>query len=303
MTGDGHADLVVTADDCDTTVGQTHWDVYGWSPSGFAARPASFGVPAPRCQVSFDAIAAGTTLSYSLMDMTGDGHADLVVTADDCDTTVGQTHWDVYAWSASGFAAAPTSLSVPAPRCQVSFDAAAAATTLSYTTMDMTGDGHADLVVTADHCDTTVGQTHWDVYAWSPSGFAPGPMSFGVPAPRCQVTFDAVAGATTLSYSTFDVGGDRRPDLVVTADHCDTTVGQTHWDVYVWSPSGFAAAPKSFAVPAPRCQVTFDAVSVASSITYSTMDLMSGCEAGLVVVADHCDTTVGQTHWDVYGQQ
>jgi hypothetical protein len=303
LTGDGHADLVVVADDCDTTVGQTHWDVYAWSPSGFAAAPASFGVPAPRCLAHFDQTAGATSITYATMDLTGDAHPDLVVTADDCDTTVGQTHWDVYGWSASGFSAAPKTFGVPAPRCQISFAEVSASTSVRYSTWDLTGDGHPDLVVTADDCDTTVGQTHWDVYGWSASGFSAAPKTFGVPAPRCQVSFDEVGAAASISYFAMALSGDGHPDLVVTADDCDATVGQTHWDVYAWSPSGFATAPTSFAVPAPRCRASFDAPASVSAISYTTMDLTNGCQPSLVVYADDCDATVGQTHWDTYGQQ
>jgi hypothetical protein len=300
LTGDGHADIVVTADHCDTTVGQSHWDVYPGSPSAFAAAPSPFAVPAPRCQVNFDALAAASSITYSMLDLTGDGHPDLVVTADDCDSTLGQSHWDVYAWGSSGFAAAPTAFSLPAPRCQVKFDALAAASTLTYSTTDITGDGHPDIVVTADGCDTTVGQSHWDVYAWGAGGFSAAPSPFTVPAPRCQVHFDAFGAASTLVYSTVDITADGHPDIVVTADHCDSTVGQTHWDVYSWSTGGFSAAPSPFSVPAPRCQTDFNALAAASSVTYSTVDLTGSKRPDLVVYADPCDKTVGQSHWDVY---
>jgi hypothetical protein len=236
------------------------------------------------------------------MDLTGDGHPDLVVFQDSCDKTVGQTHWDVYPWSSSGFAPAPTAFSIPAPRCQTSFNEAAQDGAVTYATMDITGDGRADLVVFQDSCDTTVGQTHWDAYAWSPSGFAPAPTSFAVPAPRCQTSFNAAAQDGAVSYSAFDVTGDGHPDLVVVQDSCDTAVGQTHWDVYPWSSSGFAPAPATFGLPAPRCQTKFDAVAQQGAVSYAAMRLADSCSTNLVVFQDSCDTTVGATHWEVYEQ-
>jgi len=303
LTGDGHPDLVAFSDQCDASVGQTHWDLYAWSASGFAAAPVPFAVPAPRCQVDFDKASHDDSISYAMMDLTGDGTSDLVVFGDHCDATVGQTHWDVYAGSASGFAAAPVPFAIPAPRCQIDFDEAAQDAAMSYSTMDLTADGHPDLVVFSDQCDASVGQTHWDLYPWSAAGFAAAPVPFTVPAPRCQISFDEASQDATIAYAAMDLTGDGNPELVVFGDRCDTSTGQTHWDVYPWSTSGFAAAPTPFALPAPRCQIDFDEAAQDAAISYSTMALTAACGVDLVVFGDQCDATVGQTHWDVYGAQ
>ena len=135
------------------------------------------------------------------------------------------------------------------------------------------------------------------------SGFAAAPSSFRVPAPRCQVSFSAAAAKAQISYATMDLTADGHPGLVVFQDQCDTSVGQTHWDVYPWTSSGFAAAPSSFGVPAPRCQVSFNAAAANAQISYATMTLTNSCTSSIVVFQDHCDSSVGQTHWDVYDQQ
>jgi hypothetical protein len=300
LTGDGHPDLVVYDDTCDATVGQTHWDVYAGGASGFAATPAPFAVPAPRCQDAFDALAGDDAVGYALLDLTGDGRSDLVVYQDSCDATVGQTHWDVYASAASGFAATPTPFDVPAARCKDAFDAPSGDDSVEYTTMDLTGDGHLDLVVTQDTCDATVGQTHWDVYAGAASGFASTPAPFTVPAPRCKDAFDGPAGNDAVDYAMMDLTGDGHLGLVVTEDTCDATVGQTHWDVYAWSASGFAATPSPFTVPAPRCKDAFDAPAGNDAVDYTMRSVTGACTPDLVVTQDSCDATVGQTHWDVY---
>jgi hypothetical protein len=300
LTGGGNPDLVVYQDQCDATVGQTHWDVYAWGPTGFAQAPSPFTIPAARCQTSFNEPSQDGAVSYGTMDLTTEGNPDLVVYQDQCDSTVGQTHWDVYAWGASGFAATPTPFTVPAARCQTSFNEPAQDGTVAYGTMDLTGDGNPDLVVYQDQCDATVGQTHWDVYAWTPSGFAATPTPFTIPASRCQTSFNEPAQDGSVGYGTMDLAGDGHPDLVVFHDQCDTAVGQTHWDVYTWSASGFAATPSPFTVPAGRCQTTFDEPSNGGAVSYSTMDLTGDGHLDLLVVKDSCDTTVGQTHWDVY---
>ena len=309
LTGDQGADLVVFHDACDATVGATHWDVYARGASGFAAAPSALAVPASRCAASFDAemdANASDPLTYSLLDVSGDGNPDLVVHRDKCDASVGATHWDVYPWSAAGFAAAPASFAIPAARCRTPFAAAGDMTTaapLRYTLLDLTGDGHADLVVLHDDCDATVGATHWDVYPWSPSGFADAPVPFSLPAARCHQPFDTIAadlGGNAVSFAVLDLTGDARADLVVVRDQCDATVGATHWDVYPWSPSGFAAAPSPFAVPAARCNGPFDALAGAAPIGFALVGLTGGGPPSLVVHRDSCDATVGATHWDVY---
>ena len=165
------------SDACDSTVGQTHWDVYAPSSSGFAAQPASFAVPPPRCQTRFNASASTTgNVDYALLDLTGDGTPELVVLSDSCDATVGSSHWDVYASNSTGLAAQPTPFAIPAARCQTHFDASASATAnAAYALLDLTGDRRPDLVVFSDTCDATVGNSHWDVYAaGSKTGTFPG---------------------------------------------------------------------------------------------------------------------------------
>lgn len=299
LTNDGDADIVVFQDQCDATVGQSHWDVYAAGDSGFAAAPSPYALPAPRCNTSFDAAEGTGAVSFSLLDMNDDARPDLVVTADQCDATVGQTHWDVYLGSASGFAAAPISYSIPAPRCQRNFDALGGYGAVGYQVLDLDGDGRSELVVYHDDCDSTVGATHWDVYRAGNAGFAAAPTSFSLPAARCQVAFDQLSAADAVTFQLLDLDGDGRLDLVVTQDMCDDTVGATHWDRYAGSPTGFAAAPTSFSVPAARCQQSFDAAASSGSLVYSLQP--RACAApSLIVTQDMCDTDVGVSRWDIY---
>jgi hypothetical protein len=116
---------------------------------------------------------------YTVVDLTGDGKADLVVESDCADSTVGATKWLVFPNTGSGFAQTAMSFSLPpgyssntrtgafggpeGPLCSgtdVPF----------YTVVDLTGDGKADLVVESDCADSTVGATKWLVF---PNGCGP----------------------------------------------------------------------------------------------------------------------------------
>lgn len=302
LASDNRPDLVVFHDACDTAVGASHWDVYPSSKSGFAAKPASFAIPAARCNDPFTEAASSTgSVLYQMLRLVSPARPDLVVTKDACDTSVGQSHWDAYPWSSSGFAAKPSAFSVPAARCNEPFDSTASSYGgTSYSTFALVSK-QPDLVVTRDDCDTSVGSTHWDVYSWSASGFAAAPASFALPAPRCNTKFTAAAHSGAVDYSLMSLASKGHSDLVVTHDACDSSVGTTHWDVYPWSASGFAAAPQSFSLPAARCGVAFDATARdTSALSYAVVDLASSGEPDLVVFRDDCDSTVGTTHWDVY---
>jgi hypothetical protein len=300
LGGDGVPDLVVYRDDCDRTVGENHWDVYAGSSSGFAATPASFSLPTARCRTRFDSLAGTASVGFVTMDLTGDGILDFVVYRDDCDATVGATHWDVYPGSRSGFAASPRSFSIPAARCRTAFDALAATSAVGFATTDLTADGVPDLVVYRDDCEPQVGATRWDVYAGSSSGFAASPTPFSIPAARCKTAFNALVRSSATGFATMDLTADGVPDLVVYRDDCDTEIGATHWDVYAGSSSGFAATPASFAVPAARCRTSFDAPVKSSALAFTTTDLTGSGRPALVVARDDCDATVGKDHWDVY---
>lgn len=304
LTGSAHPDIVVFDDACDNEIGSSRWDVYAGFDGGVAAMPSSYTLPAPRCQTYFDSAgSAYGSLHYGLLDLTGDGRSDIVVFHDACDSTVGTSRWDVYPGGDSGFAATPLAYSIPAPRCQTSFDAAAGEYgSLHYGLLDLTDDGRADLVVFDDACDSEVGSLRWDVYPGGPNGFAPAPSSHGIPTPRCQTRFDAPSSLYgAVGYATLDLTGDGSPDLVVTRDDCDDAIGAQRWDVYAWQSGSFAPVPSAFAVPAPRCQSRFESTAEAyGNLAYAMVDLTCDGIGELVVTRDDCDGEVGTSRWDVY---
>jgi hypothetical protein len=109
-----------------------------------------------------------------------------------------------------------------------------------WSTVDFTGDGKPDLVLTHSCTDPSVGTTHWLVYPNVGSGFASTPTSFALPsesAPLFELSgYDNGDGACTLSnaqwWSTVDFTGDGKPDLVLTHSCTDPSVGVKEWQVF-----------------------------------------------------------------------
>ncbi|MDC0675992.1 hypothetical protein [Nannocystis radixulma] len=108
------------------------------------------------------------------MDVTGDGVIDLVLTEDCTDDGVGTSQWRVYPGGPSGFADAPVAWSLPTlagaagtlplGELSQSRNCTEADRFYQYTTMDATGDGVIDLVLTEDCTDDGVGTSQWRVY-------------------------------------------------------------------------------------------------------------------------------------------
>jgi hypothetical protein len=188
---------------------------------------------------------------------------------------------------------------LPTPRCNVLFDASAASGALAFALLDLAGDGRPDLVVTADSCDKTVGATHWDVYPGGPTGFG-ATMPLALPAARCNTPFDRLVRSGAVEYSLFSLQGRSKPDLVITSDACDASVGHTHWDLYALGPTGFAPNPAASAVPPARCNVAFDRAAAVGPVTFGLLDLSCDGRPDLVVTSDACDAEVGAKRWDVY---
>jgi hypothetical protein len=258
LFGNPGSDLVVFLDECEG-VGLTHWEVYRSLDDGFAAEPEAWSLPRPRHEETWAAPAANVRtqcdgvdadLGWTTSDLTGDGLPDLVVHTDTCENAgVGTSHWDVYVGEMGGFATTPTAWRLPTSRGSHVWDAlngesrascSDAEGDFTWATVDLTRDGVADLVVTADECDEdTLGQTHWDVYPGGPHGFADAALDWALPDLPHASRWDATSGSVAvcggsrpdLVWEVFDLGGDGVPELVLLGDTCGD-VGVTRWDVY-----------------------------------------------------------------------
>jgi hypothetical protein len=255
ITGDAKPDIVTVKTCSDSTIGTTVWGVYAGSATGVAQTAAHFALPTTPTFTpgAFARVGgpvsctSGSLPAFGLFDFNADGKLDIVVTSACSDPTVGETHWLFYANAGSGFAAAPTSIALPAlagaaipafPALGASGSCAEGMTQPAYTLVDGNGDGRLDLLVTRDCADVQTGAVYWQLFVAGASGFASSAQRLILPpalgaqesAPiglsanaSCSApvrpTFDAIVFPTTLA-------------AVVTADCNDATVGQSRWMLY-----------------------------------------------------------------------
>jgi hypothetical protein len=137
----------------------------------------------------------------------------------------------VYVGGASGFSSTSTSWSVPDAKF---YALASAASTGTWATVDVTGDGRVDLVETED---VQTGQAfggaaspHWNVYAGGASGFSSTASSWSVP----DVKLYALASErSTGTWATLDLDADGCVDLVDTEDpNTGNAYAGPVWHVY-----------------------------------------------------------------------
>jgi hypothetical protein len=324
MTGDGAVDFVVT-DSCDVAgVGTTLWHVYENTGTGFAADPIEWSLPqylneTDRYEQLADYWSCGEgQLRYQLLDMTGDGAVDFLVT-DACDATgVGASHWLVHENTGTGFADATLEWELPQvfPGDNEIYEQLADYWPCNggeyrYQLLDITGDGAVDFLIT-DACDATgVGASKWQVLENTGTGFAQ-PVDWFLPTPLGDAEiYEKTADywgcdGETYRFQTLDLTGDHAPDLVV-SDACDLGgAGTDRWDVYKNDGTGFADAPIAWSLP-----VALDGNDLYEQLTdywgcngetyrYSVLDL-TGDGAPDLTVTDLCDVNGnGTTQWSVF---
>ncbi len=287
INGDGKPDLVVTSKgdgsyaDCPGVGSNPQWNVYLNSGSGFSTTAKNWNLPSGgktdgSHDFGFNNISnpsdyENNSLGWSTMDINGDGKPDLVVTSKG-DGTYGigfgvgsSPHWNVYLNKGSGFSDTASAWDLPSGgktdgATNFGFDktfnyAEYENNSLGWSTVDIDGDGKADLVVTSKG-DGTYGYgfgigsgPHWDVYLNSGSGFASSATSWSLPSGgktngTDNFGFNALSDGTytdsnSLGWSTMDINGDGKSDLVITSKGDGTNgdgfgVGSSpHWNVYL----------------------------------------------------------------------
>jgi hypothetical protein len=319
MDGDRQPDLVVESACGDATIGLDAWDVYANGGAGFAATAKRFALPQPRLDP--------TCAKWELADVNGDLAPDLVVTSLCTDNSVGTTRWIVYVNGPAGFGApAPFALPVQPGAPMGAFASVGPGVAdctkdrPAYAFFDVDGDKKADLVITRACDNVQVGTTAWRVYLGSGAGVAASPISFPLPsAPSVPLgTYASATGGgpgcnahpAGPHYSVVDFDGDLKPDLVLTENCTDPSVGLARWSVYRNSGSGFAAVAATVPLPVlagASSLHAFDGLTatelchgVQQSPSYVTVDVDGDLRPELLVTRTCSEITTGVAEWLLY---
>lgn len=337
LDGDGKLDLVILTSCEDADVGDTRWLVHLGTGAGFADEATDWALPATYGK-------AGTTPFYGLAnsdncdasylrpestiaDLDGDGRVDLVLTAVCNESDVGDTRWVVHPNTGSGFAEEPTDWTLPASygargtapfyslansdNCDTSYLRPESALA------DLDGNGKTDLLVLLACDDDKVGDTEWWVHRNEGSGFAEEATAWELPAKygaRGTQPFYSLAGSDNCDAAyarpesaVTDLDGDGQPDLVITTDCDDDSVGDTSWTLHAGQDGGFESEGRSWSLPATygaRGTAPFYALAVSDNCDASylrpeayTMDVDGSGEVDLLLTAACEETDVGDTTW------
>ncbi len=165
----------------------------------------------------------------------------------------------------TGFASSATTWSTPnVGLSDGPFTTFSASGTRWWATMDLDGDHRPDLVQTGDPARSGgyvfgagTASPYWRVFRNSGSGFASAGTNWATPdIGLSDGPYVTTAAAGTRWWTTMDIDGDSRPDLVQTGDPTRSggyvfgagTVG-AHWRVFANSGAGFSASGTNWATP------------------------------------------------------
>jgi hypothetical protein len=197
-----------------------------------------------------------------VFDINGDGFAD-IVDAWPSSGCASNCSWNVYLGTANGFATTATSWRIPVPADMHAIRGAQS----KRSTIDLTGDGIADYVVS----DAEANPPYWHVYPGTPStpsgwGFSATYIRWRAPADVVQLTntpsFNGWSG-TAVVYDLLDMTGDGLVDFV------DAT--GSPWEVYPNTGSGFGP-PQAFHEALP--DLSFSTSN--NGLLYGTFDVNGG---------------------------
>ncbi len=226
---------------------------------------------------------------WSTLDMNGDGLPDLVITSQRNAngymvefSPASNSYWKVHLNTGSGFSTTATNWSLPAGGevyngVNMGFwslsDFGNDTGSDGWTTMDMNGDARPDLVVMSQRNAngymvefSPASNSYWKVYLNTGSGFSTTSANWPVPAGGevyngvnmgFWSTSDFGNDTGSDGWTTMDMDGDARPDLVVMSQRNAngymvefSPTSNSYWKVYQNTGSGFSSTSTSWLVPA-----------------------------------------------------
>jgi hypothetical protein len=298
LTGDGARDLVVTGRDASVPqgpstpqLGRTRWRLHANTGQGFDEAGVEWSLPdygRPPGEgefwfgTTFDNSSSG--LNWALLDLTGDGAPDLVVTQRDASVTLGPTtpqlgrsRWRLHANTGQGFDEAGVEWVLPdhgrppgegEAWFQEGTDRFSDG--LNWQLLDLTGDGAVDLFVTGRDASVTqgpstpqLGRTRWRLHTNTGQGFDEAGSEWvlpdhGRPPGEGEFWFDEGFDRYSdgLNWSLADLTGDGALDLVVTDRDASVTtgpetpqLGRSRWRLHANMGQGFDEAGVEWSLP------------------------------------------------------
>jgi len=277
----------------------------------FALESLDWAVPGSGFDDGFVQPSSATSYRYwTTFDVDGDRRPDIVQTgATDLSQSAwdaaGSPYWKVYRGGDERWSAAAMQWKVPASGGSSGFFATSDS---GWQTFDLTGDGLPDLVQTADPATSYVwdlgGDPFWKVFVNDgEGGFAKQPMNWPVPDSGTSYGFHTPRYASsTWHWATMDIDGDRRADLVQTADPATGTIwdetGAPHWKVFRNTGDGFDREATVWSVPGSGTTGGFYTPVANTTYHWLIVDLDDDGHADLVQTADPATGSV----WDVAGE-
>lgn len=312
---DGKPDLVQTANPATNQVwAGPLWKVFKNTGTGFSTTAINWPVPAAPPLTLPDGYnakdSAANPKPWSTLDLDGDGFPDLVLTSTAGTVFVGGTkpEWHVHKNMGNGFAPTFTAWPVPASGLADGFTMPnSRASTREWATVDLDGDGLPDLVQTANTVGGAVwlptdggAQAFWKVYPNLGTGFAATFTAWPVPPNGLTDGFYATELlVTSRRWTTRDLNGDGRPDLVHTTNPANGQVfvgadGGAYWNYYRNTGTGFAVPAAQWTVPPTGlAEGFFSHVSSVTLTRWMTFDLDGDGTMDLV----HTTNVMTDTVW------
>jgi len=239
IDGNGMLDLVQTLDPATGKVwvkgGKKYWQVFRGADAGgssmemgmYGATP--WALPESGLADGFTDVARSEGAKrWMIFDLDADKRPDLVQSADPKTGKVwgagtGKPYWKLFKGTESGFAAAAVNWPVPDSGTSSGFMSVVSGGAQNWVTIDLDADGKVDLVQTSQNDGKVWGagskKHYWKLFKNTGSGFATSATEFAVPEMGLDVGFFAIAqGVNTKQWVVVDIDGDRRLDLVQTAD-------------------------------------------------------------------------------------
>ncbi len=286
----------------------------------FTTESEEFAVPESGLTEGFAQTVSSTSYRYwTTMDLDGDRQIDIVQTgATDLTQSAwdaaGSPYWKVFHGGGARWADSAIQWKVPPSGTTAGFYAANVVGSGEWRTFDMTGDGKPDLVQTSDpetgYVWDQAGKPYWKVYANDgEGGFEKPARTWAVPDSGTSYGFNATAYSSSYyQWVTVDVDGDRRPDLVQTADPATGYVwdasGSPHWKVFSNTGDGFDRHALIWSVPDSGTTSGFYAATSISTARWRLMDLDDDGHPDLVQTSDPSTGYVwdaaGEPYWKVF---